>query len=522
MEMLNRMAAEAVRELDAIRHPSAGARAKNLAKSLLGRGSATISDPIFWPAGLLLTGLMETGHAGNAAGTSPEINTAGNSANAFPGNHASGDATYASSGSHAADDASDLRKYSSSVEEYLAGWLRQGAPVRNPDDALTGSVVLELYAQTGNPAYKEAADKIAAYLKGCLRDANGSIIYGQQSGNSRIYADGAGMTAMFLARYAKIARSEHHAEPDAAPGQSEDVSAISDHLPDETERNTGCTNDMGTAGATGNLRKEAGSDANTSDKNTADAANGQRDESTHYDPMDDARRQLLNYARYGMDVRSGLPYHAYDAENGLKLGIIGWGRAVGWLLLGLSEYLICNPDDEELADFTQTILNAVSDRVRPDGMLSWQLDCIEGPLDTSATGMIFYAMLRMNRTLHAPQKPNKTSETVDPFPDSMISAAFSLDSAASASSFPDIAEPASSPAKAPHACPKQSGMSWIDSSLLDAAAAALRECVAEDGKVYWCSAECIDIAQYSQQFGHYSWGQAAVLAFLALYESCPT
>ena len=398
MKILNQMAAEAVRELDAIRHPSAGARAKNLAKSLIGRGSANISDPIFWPAGLLLTGLMETGHTGSP----------------------------------------DLRKYSSSVEEYLAGWLRQDAPVRNPDDALTGSVVLELYAQTGNPAYKEAADKIAAYLKGCLRDANGSIIYGQQSGNSRIYADGTGMTAMFLARYSRI-------------------------LGAENQENA----------------KAAGSSPETSER---------------YDPMSDARIQLLNYARYGMDVRSGLPYHAYDTENGLKLGIIGWGRAVGWLLLGLSEYLICNPDDEELADFSQTILNAVSDRVRPDGMLSWQLDCMEGPLDTSATGMIFYAMLRMNRALPS-------------IPDTSLS---------------DFTASASLPAKAPHACPEQSGVPWIDSSLLDAAALALRECVTEDGKVYWCSAECIDIAQYSQQFGHYSWGQAAVLAFLALYESCPT
>ena len=491
MEMLNRMAAEAVRELDAIRHPSAKAKAKNLAKSLIGRGSANISDPIFWPAGLLLTGLMEAGHAGGP----------------------------------------DLQSYSSSVEEYLAGWLQQGAPVRNPDDALTGTVILEMYARTENSAYKEAADKIAAYLKGCLRDVNGSIIYGQQSGNSWIYADGTGMTAMFLARYAKIVRSENHAEPDDAPGQSEDSSASSDHLPDETERNIGCTNDMGTAGATGNLRMETCRGASTSDKNTADAANSADspgdtssrnitpsdtdlsdadatgsplEASGRYDPMADARLQLLNFARYGMDARSGLPYHAYDAENGLKLGIIGWGRAVGWLLLGLSEYLVCNPEDEELADFARTIITAVSDRIRPDGMLSWQLDCIEGPLDTSATGMIFYAMLRMNKALHVCPGQNEAPGMASSLPDA---------------SLPDTAAAASSPAKALHACPEQSGVPRTDSSLLDAAAAALRECVTDDGKVYWCSAECIDIARYSQQYGHYSWGQGAVLAFLSLYEA---
>ena len=431
VEMLNRMAAEAVRELDTIRHPSAKAKAKNLAKSLIGRGSANISDPVFWPAGLLLTGLMEAGHAG---GSVPR-----------------------------------LRNYYNSVENYLDGWLRQGAPVRNPDDALTGTVILELYARTGNPAYKEAADKIAAYLKGCLRDENGSIIYGQQSGNSWIYADGTGMTAMFLARYAGISDTRSQEDVKTAGNQQ-------DKLPDSAPE----------AESKGESPEELQDDSPL----------------RRYDPMADARLQLLNFARYGMDARSGLPYHAYDAEHGLKLGIIGWGRAVGWLLLGLSEYLICNPEDEELADFARNILTAVSDRVRPDGLLSWQLDCIEGPLDTSASGMIFYSMLRMNRALHVCPEQNEASGMDSSLPDTSL-----LDAAAS------------SPAKTRHACPEQSGVPRIDSSLLDAAAAALYECVTEDGKVYWCSAECIDIARYSQQYGHYSWGQGAVLAFLSLYEA---
>ena len=34
---------------------------------------------------------------------------------------------------------------------------------------------------------------------------------------------------------------------------------------------------------------------------------------------------------------SGLPYHGYDLKTKVKYGIIGWGRAVGWLLLAMAD-----------------------------------------------------------------------------------------------------------------------------------------------------------------------------------------
>ena len=50
-------------------------------------------------------------------------------------------------------------------------------------------------------------------------------------------------------------------------------------------------------------------------------------------------RQLTAFMEKGMDIKSGLPYHGYDEKNGMKYGIIGWGRACGWMLLGLAESL---------------------------------------------------------------------------------------------------------------------------------------------------------------------------------------
>ncbi len=48
-------------------------------------------------------------------------------------------------------------------------------------------------------------------------------------------------------------------------------------------------------------------------------------------------RQLELFFQKGMDEKTGLPYHGYDEKNGTKYGIIGWGRACGWMLLGLSQ-----------------------------------------------------------------------------------------------------------------------------------------------------------------------------------------
>ena len=458
--MLEKVSQEAVRELDQIRRPSLKEKAKAAGKSLLGRGNALVSDVIFWPAGLLLTGLVEAGQTGEA-------------------------------------------------EAYLAEWIRKGCAVQNPDDALTGSVLLTLYEETGKDCYREAAGKVAAYLRGCIRDKEGSIVYGQRSGNRLIYADGAGQTALFLARYARTpgkaepvrCRAEARAASDAAAAVGKTPAGAA------AESGPGASSEEAAGGQSGGGSNAAAdqTDFGRQASHTAAAAEqasagGQQVSYSAAEALVDARRQLVNYARYGMDARSGLPYHGYDLESGIKYGIIGWGRAIGWLLLGLSEYL-CDAalyaaektgfaeetgaagesaafaagreEHLQVQELAQGICRAVAERVRPDGMLSWQPDCLDGPLDSSATGMIFYALLRMNRfrTAH----PELPAEVL-------------------------------------------AGIPQTDPALIDAAVAGLRSCIAEDGRVWYASAECFDFSQYSQQYGNYAWGQGSVLAFLSIYD----
>lgn len=115
-----------------------------------------------------------------------------------------------------------------------------------------------------------------------------------------------------------------------------------------------------------------------------------------------ARLQLKNFLKHGMDERSGLPYHGYalldDSAICEKRGILSWGRAAGWLIMGLSEYV--KGSESRKGDSPSTLVRWYSELSKalltyqkPEGGYGWQVQAVEGHLDTSATGMIVYGLL---------------------------------------------------------------------------------------------------------------------------------
>lgn len=106
--------------------------------------------------------------------------------------------------------------------------------------------------------------------------------------------------------------------------------------------------------------------------------------------------QIQNFVAYGMDEKTGLPYHGYEYESGVKYGIIGWGRAVGWLMLGMSGTLTylaeSDPGYEVIKQTYRRIVDKVEAYQLDGGLYSWQLGAKDGPVDTSATGMILYSI----------------------------------------------------------------------------------------------------------------------------------
>lgn len=108
--------------------------------------------------------------------------------------------------------------------------------------------------------------------------------------------------------------------------------------------------------------------------------------------------QIQNFIEFGMDVKTGLPYHGYQYESGVKYGIIGWGRAAGWLMIGMAESLAymeeTRPSYEPIKQAYRRLVDKVEAYQLEGGLYSWQLGAKEGPVDTSATAMILYAIAR--------------------------------------------------------------------------------------------------------------------------------
>lgn len=112
--------------------------------------------------------------------------------------------------------------------------------------------------------------------------------------------------------------------------------------------------------------------------------------------------QIRNFIDYGMDDKTGLPYHGYQYESGVKYGIIGWGRAVGWLMIGMAESLAYIEEDRPGYEPVKQAYRRLVDKVEAyqleGGLYSWQLPAREGPVDTSATAMILYSIARSLNT----------------------------------------------------------------------------------------------------------------------------
>lgn len=172
------------------------------------------------------------------------------------------------------------------------------------------------------------------------------------------------------------------------------------------------------------------------------------------DAMELAVRQIVNFLAYGMDDSTGLPYHGYVLQAACKYGIIGWGRAVGWLLRGMIGCMIGEYGMERLKDPYVSLIDKVLVYQREDGYFPWQLQAADGPADTSATGMICVA-LKQGIGLNILSEPKY--------------------------------------GQALHA-----GINAIKKSI-------------RDGKVYDCSGECEGFGQYPQRYGAYPWALGPAL-----------
>ena len=332
-------------------------KCRDLVKRLILSRKTPGEDPIFWPTGLLASGLWHCRE-------------------------------------ESADAESTIAMIDQALAAYYGRWQKKGMPIVVLDDLLSGETLLHLYqaareyradfgAGMSEEPLKNAVDKLASYGAAHPADALGSFLYRPANGEKTVFVDGIGLSCPFLYRYGEMFDRPEYKEL--------------------------------------------------------------------------AVLQIVNFLSYGMDGKSGLPYHGYDMTDGLKYGIIGWGRAVGWLLRGMTGCMVSAYGRERLAAPCTALADAAIACQRQDGCFSWQLEAAEGPADTSATGMICVG-LRQGMEIGV-----LSGETYE--------------------------------------------------NALKAGRQALERSV-RDGRVYRCSGECEGFSRYPQRYGAYPWSLGPALEVL--------
>lgn len=223
------------------------------------------------------------------------------------------------------------------LEAYADRYLKAGVPVYYADNVMNGEALLYLYQLNGKEEYLRAAEKLAAYV-GTSRDITRQLMdekYPTVSYDGSLIYRQGNPTHVYVDAFGMVCPMLVHID-----------------------------------------RMQSGE---------------------HYAQM--SLRLLQNFMAKGMDEATGLPYHGYDLVSGEKMGIIGWGRAVGWLLMALSgslQYLmqetpLARDQAEGLRQQFEQLLRTAFSYQKEDGLFAWQLQAVEGPSDTSATAMILYA-----------------------------------------------------------------------------------------------------------------------------------
>jgi len=174
--------------------------------------------------------------------------------------------------------------------------------------------------------------------------------------------------------------------------------------------------------------------------------------------------QILSYINNGLDKFTGLPYHGYNSIDSKKIGIIGWGRGVGWLLIGIIDSLEYIPKKMFLYEYIEKkfieIVKTTIKYQNSNGSFAWQILATEGYSDTSATSMIAYAIERAIR------------------------------------------------------------LKILDDSYRKNCYLALESILSytKNGLIFGCSAECRGIGMYPQIYDTYPWSQGPATALAALLE----
>ncbi len=115
--------------------------------------------------------------------------------------------------------------------------------------------------------------------------------------------------------------------------------------------------------------------------------------------LDTALAQLNSFTQYAVDADSGWVVHGFDAITRRPIGPPGWGRGIGWQLLGLTDTLLELSAPElryPLERLCHALLSKLATVQLANGHWPWLLtDTTAQRSDSSVTAMVCYCLGRL-------------------------------------------------------------------------------------------------------------------------------
>lgn len=112
-----------------------------------------------------------------------------------------------------------------------------------------------------------------------------------------------------------------------------------------------------------------------------------------------AIRQIRFFLENAVDQQTGWVQHGLDRVTGQAFGMIGWGRGVGWLLLGTADTLLeldsASPAFVWLERGILELLEKLKATQRADGHWPWNLVDSDSPPDSSLAALTAYSVARL-------------------------------------------------------------------------------------------------------------------------------
>ena len=106
-----------------------------------------------------------------------------------------------------------------------------------------------------------------------------------------------------------------------------------------------------------------------------------------------ARLQVVNYYKYGVNRITQMAYHGYSEGNKFE-GDPGWGRGTGWFMFAVGPVLRYCPD-EDTAERSEKFISKTMNYRLENGLFPWSLSSLgDNQSDSSATGMIMWGVLK--------------------------------------------------------------------------------------------------------------------------------